>query len=80
MLFVVDRSIYLFAPALHVFTYQTMAHDLLPIKAGGKVTYVVKVTTSCTNILCIITSLNLGFRGGWVSRVGALLSTEPVAY
>jgi len=42
VLFVVDRSMYLFAPALRVFTYQTMAHDLLPIKDGEKVTYIVK--------------------------------------
>lgn len=46
VLFVVDRSIDLFAPTLHEFTYQAMAHDLLPIKDGEKVTYVVKVATA----------------------------------
>lgn len=29
----------LYAPILHEFTYQAMAHDLLPIKEGDKVTY-----------------------------------------
>lgn len=38
-LYVVDRSMDLFAPILHDFTYQAMAHDLLPIKEGDKVTY-----------------------------------------
>lgn len=27
------------APLVHEFTYQAMAHDLLPIKEGDKVTY-----------------------------------------
>ena len=29
----------LFAPLLHEFTYQAMAHDLLPIREGDKLTY-----------------------------------------
>jgi syntaxin-binding protein 1 len=38
-LYVLDRSMDLFAPFLHEFTYQAMAHDLLPIKEGEKITY-----------------------------------------
>lgn len=38
-LYIVDRSMDLFAPLLHEFTYQAMAHDLLPIKEGDKITY-----------------------------------------
>jgi syntaxin-binding protein 1 len=39
ILFIIDRSMDLFSPLLHEFTYQAMAHDLLPIKDGDKVTY-----------------------------------------
>ncbi|EEP75870.1 conserved hypothetical protein [Uncinocarpus reesii 1704] len=39
VLYVVDRSLDLVAPLIHEFTYQAMAHDLLPIKEGEKVTY-----------------------------------------
>ncbi|KAI9800323.1 MAG: vacuolar sorting protein VPS33/slp1 [Piccolia ochrophora] len=38
-LFITDRSMDLFAPLAHEFTYQCMAHDLLPIREGEKVTY-----------------------------------------
>ncbi|KAK4494890.1 hypothetical protein PRZ48_014246 [Zasmidium cellare] len=38
-LYIVDRSIDLFAPLIHEFTYQAMAHDLLPIKEGDKLSY-----------------------------------------
>ncbi|KAF2143577.1 uncharacterized protein K452DRAFT_224633 [Aplosporella prunicola CBS 121167] len=38
-LYILDRSMDLHAPFLHEFTYQAMAHDLLPIKDGDKVTY-----------------------------------------
>lgn len=38
-LYVVDRSIDLYAPLVHEFTYQAMAHDLLPIHEGDQVTY-----------------------------------------
>lgn len=39
LLYIVDRSLDLFAPLIHEFTYQAMAFDLLPIKDGEKVTY-----------------------------------------
>ncbi|WEW57761.1 syntaxin binding protein 1 [Emydomyces testavorans] len=39
VLYIVDRSMDLVAPLVHEFTYQAMAHDLLPIKEGEKVTY-----------------------------------------
>ncbi len=38
-LFIVDRSMDLFSPLVHEFTYQAMAHDLLPIRDGDKVLY-----------------------------------------
>lgn len=38
-LFILDRSLDLFAPILHEFTYQAMAHDLLPIRDGDKVSF-----------------------------------------
>lgn len=41
VLLITDRSMDLMAPLLHEFTYQAMAHDLLPIKdqENGKVTF-----------------------------------------
>ncbi|KAK7511059.1 vesicle trafficking protein [Phyllosticta citriasiana] len=39
ILYVVDRSMDLYAPLLHEFSYQAMVHDLLPVKDGDKVTY-----------------------------------------
>ncbi|KOS23106.1 Protein transport protein sec1 [Escovopsis weberi] len=38
-LIITDRSMDIMAPLLHEFTYQAMAHDLLPIKDGDKVTF-----------------------------------------
>ncbi|CAK3877226.1 sec1 family superfamily [Lecanosticta acicola] len=38
-LYILDRSLDLSAPLIHEFTYQAMAHDLLPIKEGDKITY-----------------------------------------
>ncbi|KAK1068123.1 syntaxin binding protein 1 [Friedmanniomyces endolithicus] len=38
-LYITDRSMDLFAPFLHEFTYQAMAHDLLPIKEDDKISY-----------------------------------------
>jgi syntaxin-binding protein 1 len=46
VLFIVDRTLDLFAPLLHEFTYQAMAHDLLPIKDGEEVSYNVEITTA----------------------------------
>lgn len=39
-LIITDRSMDTFAPLLHEFTYQAMAHDLLPIEDGSKYTLV----------------------------------------
>ena len=39
ILVITDRSMDLMAPLVHEFTYQAMAHDLLKIREGDKVTY-----------------------------------------
>ncbi|OBT89014.1 hypothetical protein VE02_02175 [Pseudogymnoascus sp. 03VT05] len=39
VLIITDRSMDLVAPLIHEFTYQAMAHDLLPIREGDKVLY-----------------------------------------
>ncbi|KAJ4301447.1 syntaxin binding protein 1 [Kalmusia sp. IMI 367209] len=38
-LYITDRSMDLFAPLLHEFTYQAMVHDLLRLQEGDKVIY-----------------------------------------
>ena len=38
-LYILDRTMDLYAPFLHEFTYQAMAHDLLPIQEGDQITY-----------------------------------------
>lgn len=43
VLVITDRSMDLMAPLIHEFTYQAMAHDLLPIKDAEKVTYHMKI-------------------------------------
>lgn len=39
VLFITDRSMDLFAPLIHEFTYQAMIHDVLNISDGAKVVY-----------------------------------------
>lgn len=39
VLYITDRSMDLFAPLLHEFTYQAMVHDLLPLQEGDKIIY-----------------------------------------
>ncbi|KAI4168071.1 MAG: hypothetical protein LQ343_006670 [Gyalolechia ehrenbergii] len=39
LLLITDRSLDLFAPLLHEFTYQAMVHDLLPLTEGDKICY-----------------------------------------
>ena len=38
-LIITDRSMDLFAPLVHEFTYQAMVHDILPLREGDKVFY-----------------------------------------
>ncbi|CAI6090888.1 unnamed protein product [Clonostachys chloroleuca] len=38
-LIITDRAMDVVAPLVHEFTYQAMAHDLLPVKEGDKITY-----------------------------------------
>lgn len=39
LLVVTDRTLDLFAPLVHEFTYQAMVHDLLPLIEGDKIFY-----------------------------------------
>ena len=39
VLYIVDRSMDVYAPLLHEFTYQAMVFDLLPVREGDKITY-----------------------------------------
>lgn len=36
---ITDRSMDLFSPIVHEFTYQAMAHELLPLKEGDRTFY-----------------------------------------
>ncbi|KAI4094057.1 MAG: hypothetical protein Q9206_004386 [Seirophora lacunosa] len=45
-LIITDRSLDLFAPLLHEFTYQAMVHDLLPLTEGDKVFYKASINQS----------------------------------
>ncbi|KAI1994144.1 syntaxin binding protein 1 [Ophidiomyces ophidiicola] len=49
VLYIVDRSMDLITPLVHEFTYQAMAHDLLPIKEGEKVTYKTTINSGQPN-------------------------------
>ena len=35
ILLILDRTLDLIAPLLHEFTYQAMAHDMLPVRSGN---------------------------------------------
>ncbi len=49
ILMITDRSMDLMAPIVHEFTYQAMAHDLLPIKDGEKTTYHMTINEDTAN-------------------------------
>ncbi|KAF2721575.1 Sec1-like protein [Polychaeton citri CBS 116435] len=48
-LYITDRTMDLVAPCVHEFTYQAMAHDLLPIKEGDKIMYRVVLNEGAPN-------------------------------
>ncbi|KAH9810476.1 protein transport protein sec1-like [Teratosphaeria destructans] len=48
-LYITDRSMDLFAPFLHEFTYQAMAHDLLQIREGDKISFRAKINEGSPN-------------------------------
>ncbi|CAD6593893.1 MAG: vacuolar sorting protein VPS33/slp1 [Alectoria sarmentosa] len=48
-LIITDRSMDLFAPVVHEFTYQAMIHDLLPLVEGDKVYYKTALTQTETS-------------------------------
>ncbi|KAF2671845.1 Sec1 family protein [Microthyrium microscopicum] len=48
-LYITDRSMDLNAPFIHEFTYQAMAHDLLPIKEADEVTFSVTINEGREN-------------------------------
>lgn len=48
-LIITDRSMDLFTPVVHEFTYQAMIHDLLPLVEGDRVHYKTALTESETN-------------------------------
>jgi syntaxin-binding protein 1 len=49
ILIITDRSMDLFAPLVHEFTYQAMVHDLLPIKEGDKTLYKTVINEGAPN-------------------------------
>ncbi|KAL9116720.1 MAG: hypothetical protein Q9187_006752, partial [Circinaria calcarea] len=49
VLIITDRSMDLFAPLVHEFTYQAMVHDLLPIKEGEKTSFRTIVNQGAAN-------------------------------
>ena len=49
-LVITDRSMDLFAPIIHEFTYQAMIHDLLPLVEGDKVFYKTALTQTETSV------------------------------
>jgi syntaxin-binding protein 1 len=46
---IADRTMDLFAPLIHEFTYQAMAHELLPLKDGDKTFYQTVVNKGGSN-------------------------------
>ncbi len=48
-LYITDRSMDLYSPLVHEFTYQAMAHDLLSIRDDDKVVYKMKPSTEEPN-------------------------------
>ncbi|KAL9135469.1 MAG: hypothetical protein Q9175_003335 [Cornicularia normoerica] len=66
-LIITDRSMDLFAPVVHEFTYQAMIHDLLPLVEGDKVYY--KTTSTQTETSGNIKEVEIGEKDSiWVKN------------
>ena len=66
-LIITDRSMDLFAPLVHEFTYQAMVHDLLPLVEGDKICY--KTSLDQSSAAGITKNVEIGEKDGlWVKN------------
>lgn len=66
-LIITDRSMDLYAPIVHEFTYQAMIHDLLPIIEGDKIFY--KSPTNATDPTIDVKNIEISEKDNiWVAN------------